>query len=452
MRVRRGLLAPVPRAAVPGAAVPGAAVPGAPVPGAAVRRVVPGSAGTILAAGPAIAAAVALALTGCSSTVSRPHAAGTPASGAHSAAVGHSSAKHSSARQGAGPGRGRPGPVTFCLRRPGSGLRAALDRTVRRSLRAEVLPLGISAGGRAAYVSIWSHGYSGVAEMNLASGALRRIRTFADPASDQADGAASGNWLVWAETYSLRSLDEFTVYAFDAATGTLRRLGHSLAGPSGTAWPSPWHAPAVSGHYAAWAQGYGPGGLVEIRLANLLTGRVTVISKGHLQPPFFDGSLVVWPESDRPGGQTTLAAWSLVTSRPAPLPAVLRGVHGTEFVATDGAQTAYLSPDLTGLYYSPAQDQPARMMLKLPPGEDFSGLAIQPGSLTWTTTSATYLASTRTGAYTPVTRQYGYATGSGSVVLVSDAPAGKSARPILPLHVVDAASISWPGCRRGTAR
>jgi hypothetical protein len=419
-----------------------------------------GPAGTLAKAGPAIAAAAAaaaLALTGCSGTVARTHAAGPPGSGSHSPAA-HGSGNHGSGNQGTVRRRPAAGHsparqlVTFCLRRPASGLRAALDRTVRRSLRAEVLPLGISAGGRAAYVSIWSPGYSGVAEMNLASGALRRIRAFADPASDQADGAASGNWLVWAETYSLRSLDEFTVYAFDAATGAVRRLGRSLAGPSGAAWPSPWHAPAVSGHYAAWAQGYGPGGLVEIRLANLLTGRVTVVARGHLQPPFFDGSLVVWPESGRPGRQTALAAWNLVTGRPAPLPAVLRAVRGTEFVATDGAQTAYLSPDLTGLYYSPAQDQPARMMLKLPPGEDFSGLAIQAGSLTWTTTSATYLASTRTGAYARVTRQYGYATGSGSVVLVSDAPTGKSARPILPLHVVDAASISWPGCRRGTAR
>jgi hypothetical protein len=323
---------------------------------------------------------------------------------------------------------------------------------VHQSLRAEVLPLGISASGRSAYVSIWKRGFSGVAEMNLATGRLRRIKAYADPAADQADGAASGNWLVWDETYSLQSLDKFSIYAFDSATGTVRRIGHSLAGPSGAAWPSPWHAPAVSRRYAAWAQGYGPGGLVEIRLANLATGRVIVIRKGHVQPPFFDGSLVVWPESDRPGAQTKLHAFSLLTGRPTRLPAVLRSVRGTEFVATDGTRTAYFSPDLTRLFYSPAQGQRARMVLRLPAGQDFSQLAIEPGSLAWTTTSATYLASTTTGAYSRVTSQYGYATGSGSVMLISDAPGQKSTRPILPLHVVNPVGITWPGCSAHTVR
>jgi hypothetical protein len=122
-------------------------------------------------------------------------------------------------------------------------------------------------------------------------------------------------------------------------------------------------------------------------------------------------------------------------------------VHGTEFVATDGVRTAYFSPDLTRLYYSPAQDQRAQMALRLPAGVDFADLAIEPGTLAWTTTQATYLASTRTGAYSRVTPNYGYATGSGSVVLVSEAPSHKTAHPDLALHVIDPASIGWPACR-----
>src|SRR3989442_1661631 len=86
------------------------------------------------------------------------------------------------------------------------------------------------------------------------------------------------------------------------------RTGHW---PGGVPWPSPWHPPAVSGNYAAWAQGYGAGGEVEIRLANLATGQVKVIRTGHTQPPFFDRNLLVWPESDRPGEQTTLHAVSV---------------------------------------------------------------------------------------------------------------------------------------------
>jgi hypothetical protein len=337
-------------------------------------------------------------------------------------------------------------PQSFCRARPAGLLARALSRAVPGSGQAEVIPLGASPDGRVAYVSAWAPGFSGVAALNLESGRLRPIWQFANPADDQADGAAAGRWLVWAQTYSLTNLDRFTMYAWDAATGRLHRIGRSLDRPGRTPWPSPWHAPAVSGNYAAWAQGYGPGGLVEIRLADLTTGTVTTIRRGHVQPPFFDGGLVVWPESDTPGTETTLHAYSIAAGRPAALPAVLAAVHGTDFVVTDGVRTAYLSPGFTQLYYSPAQDRAARVMLKLPAGNDFTGLALAPGALAWSTTAATYLASTRTGAFAQVTPRFGYATGSGSVVLISDAPSEKAAHPPLPTHVIDAAGLRWPEC------
>jgi hypothetical protein len=327
------------------------------------------------------------------------------------------------------------------------GLAAQLGRAVPESLRGEVIPLGMA--GPLAFVSAWTPGFSGVAALNLATGGLRPIRSFPRPAQDQADGSAGGRWVVWEQTRSLQTLDEFTVYAWDSATGRLLTLGRSLSGPGGVAWPSPWHPPAVSGHYAAWAQGYGPDGEVEVRLADLATGRVRVVREGHTQPPFFDRNLLVWPESDRPGAQTTLHAISLGSGRPAALPAVLRGVHGTDVVVTDGTRTAYLSPDLTSLYYSPAPARRARVVLRLPAGGYFAGLALGPASLAWTTTAATYLASTSTGAYTQVTPQYGDATGSGPGVMISDPPSQKVTHPVLPLHVVRTAGLRWPSCPAG---
>jgi hypothetical protein len=336
--------------------------------------------------------------------------------------------------------------LTFCRSATAPALRARLDRAVPGSGSAEIQPLGVTGDGRGAYVSAWTSGFSGVARLALATGRLTPIRAFRDPATDQADGTAAGHWLVWAQTYSLSSLDKFTMYAYDSVTGRLRRLGTSIDGPHHTPWPSPWHAPAVGGHYAAWAQGYGPGGLVEIRLADLATGTVTTIRTGHTQPPFFDGDLVVWPESDQPNTQTTLRAYNVARRRLVPLPPALRAVHGTEFVATDGTRTAYLSPGLTQLYYSPRQDQPARLALALPAGATFADLTLAPGTLAWTTSAATYLASTRTGAFAQVTPRYGYATGSGSVVLVTDPPSQKQVHPALPLHVINPATLSWPSC------
>jgi hypothetical protein len=336
--------------------------------------------------------------------------------------------------------------LTFCPVKPNAAIRKELNRTVPKSLRGEVVPLGMSKGGKTAYVSTWTSSFSGVAALNLTSGHIRTIHPFRNSNSDQADGASDGHWLAWEETYSLKSLDYFTIYAWDSATSRLLKIGHSIKSPSGTPWPSPWHPPAVRGNYAAWAQGYGPGNEVEVRLANLTTGQVKVVRTGHTQPPFFDGHLLVWPESDRPGTQTTLHAIDVITGRPAALPPVLRAVHGTDFVVSDGTRTAYFSPDLNSLFYSPAQNQEAQPALQLPTGAYFADLALGPGTLAWTTTAATYLASTKTGAYIQVTPQYGDAVGSRSSVLISDAPSQKAPHPILPMHVISPAHLTWPAC------
>jgi hypothetical protein len=344
----------------------------------------------------------------------------------------------------------------FCVSRPAPRLAASLSRAVPASLHAEVVPLGVTADGRMAYVSAWSGRFAGVAALDLVTGRLRPVTRFANPATDQADGTWGGRWLVWAQTTSLTSLDHFTIRAWDSVTGRSLLLGRSLDGPGGTPWPSPWHPPAVSGHFAAWAQGSGPGGLVQIRLADLRTGRVSVIATGHLQAPFFDRGLVVWPASTRPGTLTSLHAYSVAAGTleasgrpggPAPLPAVLRGVRGTDFVVTDGTRTAYFDPGLTRLYFSPSADQAASVVLTLPDGDEFSNLGMARGALAWTTTKATYLASTATGGYVRVTPAYGFAvTGTGPAVLVSDAPASRSAHPPLALHVLDAADIARPRC------
>ena len=376
--------------------------------------------------GAAAAAVVVLAVGGCAAGRGEPGASRTARSGSPAA------------------------PITgqaFCPGRVPARVASALGRVVPGSLRGEVVPLGISGDGSMAYVSAWMPAFAGVAALRLSTGTLRPIARFGRPATDQADGAWGGRWLVWEQTHSLRSLDGFTVYGWDSATGLLRRLGHSLNGPDGTPWPSPWHPPAVSGQYAAWAQGYGPGGLVQIRLASLRTGQVTVLARGHVQAPFFDGRLVVWPGSSRPGALTTLHAAVAATGRPAPLPLALRGVRGTDSVVSDGTRTAYLDPGLRTLYYSPAQDRVASPVLRLPTGVSFSNLGLARGALTWSTTRATYVASTTTFGYLQVTPAYGFAvTGTGPDVLVSDAPARKSAHPPLALHVIDAAGVSRGRC------
>ena len=340
-----------------------------------------------------------------------------------------------------------PGGLAFCRGRPATRLTTALSRTVPASLHGEVVPLGVTADGTTAFVSAWSPGFAGVAALSLGTGRLRPIARFPDPAKDQADGAWGGRWLVWTQTTSLTSLDSFSIRAWDAVTGRTMLLGHSLGGPGGTPWPSPWHAPAVSGRFAAWAQGSGPDGVVQIRLADLRTGRVRVIVTGHVQAPFFDGNLVVWPASARPGTLTSLHAYDVTTGKAVALPPVLRGVSGHRLRRHRRDPHRVLRPWPPALSYSPAQAKAAAVVLRLTGGHEFSDLGMASGALAWTTTKATYLASTTSGRYVQVTPAYGFAvTGAGSAVLVSDAPASRSAHPALALHVLDAEGIAASRC------
>ena len=161
-----------------------------------------------------------------------------------------------------------------------------------------------------------------------------------------------------------------------------------------------------------------------------------------MQAPFIDGNLLVWRQSDRPGVLTRLHADNLATRRSATLPEALRAVSGTDEVTADGTRTAYLSPRLTELYYSPAPADRARLMLRLPVGTEFSALSMGRGTLAWTTTTATFVASTVTGRYAQVTPEYGLAvTGSGQTVLVADQPTARSPYPVLPLHAVRAIPV-----------
>jgi hypothetical protein len=121
---------------------------------------------------------------------------------------------------------------------------------------------------------------------------------------------------------------------------------------------------------------------------------------------------------------------------------VLRAVSGTDFVVSDGTRTAYLNPALTELYYSPAARQAAAMVAKLPLGQEFSALSLGPGILAWTTTKATYLASTSTGRYRQITPAYGFAvTGTGPTVLVAGPPVSQGPHPSLPLQVISAPAL-----------
>jgi hypothetical protein len=333
----------------------------------------------------------------------------------------------------------------LCAAKPTPGLKQALQSSVPQSPGAVLDTFGLSPDGQTMYGALWTAGFAGMVAINTATWTIRAAPAFSSR-KDWVISSGEGPWLTWEEFYSHTNWSDFTVFAWNSVTGQLRTLGHSLPG-SGGMWPSPYWYPAVSGQYAAWAVGDGPGLVDKVILANLATGRQRVVYQGHALAPFFDGSLVVWPQSTRAQGVTTLHAVSVTSGKPAALPPALLGVHATFNIVTSDGRTAYIvPPSYSQLYYSPSPSQPAHVILTLPPNVQFSSVEMGPGWLAWTTSNATYVASTKTGTYVQVTPEFGSAMGTGSsTVAIQDyVPKTSQAQPTV--HLLDFASLDWPSC------
>ena len=338
----------------------------------------------------------------------------------------------------------------LCAARPTPAITRALKRHIPRSL-GDVHVTAISPDGRLLYATVGNgdivtvDGFRGLEVINDRTWkVLARLRLPAKP--DWAGPAqTAGRWYVWIEYYSDTNLDKFTVHACNTVTGQVRNIGSSVPG-----WSSPSQSPAASGNYAAWVEGDGPGPVDKVVLADLSTGRDRVVYQGHghghALEPFFDGGLLVWPQSDMAQGTTTLTGINIRTGKPAVLPAALRGVHAWNTIVTAGQQTAYiLSPDYDKLYYSPSPGQPAKVVLRAALGT-LEDVKLGSGWLAWTG-NATYLASTRTGVYVKVTPEFGDASGNGSDMVAIGDYGGKKA-PAPPQHLLDVSKLAWPHCSR----
>lgn len=358
-----------------------------------------------------------------------------------------------------GSGVGAAASVTWsrlCAARPTPAITEALQHHIPASLGL-VYVNAISPDGRLLYVT--AGGGDNISEPGFQTLEVINDRTWSVVARlrlpDKPDWAGpaltAGKWFVWIEYYSDVSISKFTVHAWNTATGQVRTIGSSVPG-----WPSPDQSPAASGSYAAWVAGDGPGPVDKVVLADLSTGRSRVVYQGHghghALAPFFYGDLLVWPESNVEQGLTTLTAINFRTGKHAVLPAALRGVHAfNDLVVTAGGQTAYLNyPETDKLYYSPSPGQPARVVLRTALGtldavELGSGWLAWTGSFTDQGEAATYLASTRTGAYVKVTPDYGDASGIGSDLVAIGDYAGKTAAPPPP-HLLDVSKLVWPHC------
>lgn len=313
---------------------------------------------------------------------------------------------------------------------------ARANRGWHRVLRQHVVPLSrttslvpwtLAHDGRSFFATVRTTGFSGVARVNAKTGELVRIKSFSDPANEQADGAFDGRWLVWDEYRGFSSFDDFTTWAWDSRTGELRRIGAAKRGPSGDFWGSPWRAPDVRAGIATWAQGSGPDEATEVHVYNLRSGRDTVVSGRHAQGSFLiHGHRVAWPESPYRGAETKIYVASS-TGRPLPVPPALRGLHGVSGLATDGLRIAYPTAPYRSLWWSPSLARaPERIVTALHADHVDNSVQIAGRWIGFGIQPRVFVADTKTRRYIEITGHGGWTRLDARSLLVLYATGAKA--------------------------
>jgi hypothetical protein len=378
------------------------------------------------------------------------------------AAIGELPGSHPAAQSAADHRGSEP---TVCTAAPTAALIIDIRRRLALSSQRAVAPIAVSPDGTAVYVQTATRGSPVITEESLATGAIIASIAALPPHYEGAQGGLGlGGELIWTSMYSTHGGES---YAYTPMLAWSPRSGRTVAlepaGQHGDAMGAPVF---LNQAIAAWEQA--DGSQQEIVEANLATGSTDVIARGYLGPPVFVGRVLVWPVASHAEGPAShLAARNagvFPARQPVAVPVQLRAAghaslmgsssQGTwstpvGLIASSGPATAYISPDLTELFYSPSPAQPARLVLKLRGGNTFvPALAIGDGYLGWTVNGdGSYLASTTSLAAARIT-QFGTVTGlSADYVIVGGSPTSKLSG-LRQFQLFNAATVQALRCAR----
>ncbi|MGZ4333651.1 MAG: hypothetical protein ACXVRJ_05195 [Gaiellaceae bacterium] len=327
----------------------------------------------------------------------------------------------------------------WCRARSNSSWLHALSRhLVGLSWTAALVPFALAHDRRSFFAAVHSRRFSGVAEIDARTNAVKHIKAFPGPAEDQADGAFDGRWLVWSEYHSLTSPGDFTVWAWDSRSGQVTKIGAARRSPGREFWESPLQAPAALDGVATWVQGTGPGGIAAVHVYDLRTGHGTIIRRGHAQGSFlFARRLVGWPESPGPGRVTRMRVASAVTGRSGKVPRALRVLEGVSGLATDGHRIAYPNAPYRSLWWSPSlHRRPSKIVTA--PSQDHIDDSVQVagryiGFGIW---PRLFVADTKTHRYVQVARHGGWIDLDRTTLLVASGSRAKAIHPHLRIALV----------------
>jgi len=334
----------------------------------------------------------------------------------------------------------------LCTAAPDAALAAALARPAAPSQTGAIQPIAVNQDGTAVYVYTDSSSFRGIAEENATTGSIiTRIQSLPSGPYEAVGESVAGGRLIWADLAATRAgaaNSWHPVYLWSPQHGITAlepagQHGNALSGPV-----------VDNQKLAAWAEA--DGRMQEIVEANLGTGVTEIISRGYVGAPIFIGSVLVWPvasSSNRATSQLVARySASFPAMKPAAVPVQLRAAGSASLIGSNGMATAYISPDLRQLFYSPSPSAPARLMLRLPAGTTFAAddPLVGYGYLGWTTSSASYLASPATLAAARVTAGGALAWAADYVFVI--APPSASTGPAGVWYLVRGSVIAGLRC------
>ena len=182
-------------------------------------------------------------------------------------------------------------------------------------------------------------------------GALTKLSQYETNVSGLNTLGADAAWVVWSQGDSATNMSDWSVRAFNQRTAATITLATSHL-PDGTLLFGQQPLPVVRGVLAAWAQPQPLRGSVnesEVRVVDLTSGQVTVLTSGRVSSPVFAGPLLVWARRDQDGSRYSLEAVDPDTLKPVALPAPLSDPGSIVYLAGSSQHLAWSAEGLQQL-------------------------------------------------------------------------------------------------------
>jgi hypothetical protein len=238
-----------------------------------------------------------------------------------------------------------PATVGVCLGRPTGEWASALGG------KAIALPQGVAFGLSAvaedvAFGQFTREGSSGVGAVDLRSGQMTPISTYASGVSGLGGLAVEEPWIVWEQLDSTSNLADWSVHAFNRATRAGRVLATSRLADGGYA-AGQQPLPVLRHGIAAWAQPKRDGATALLAV-DLASGREWTLDTGQVSSPVFAGPYLLWAKVDT-GRAYSFHAVDEKTLQPAELPEPLRGPGSVGYLGGSAEYLVWSDQDSTTL-------------------------------------------------------------------------------------------------------